>query len=270
MTVPIVLIHGIRVSRTMWNPVMARITSNPIKAIDLPGHGLRRGESFTMEGAVAAVAGAIDEVGGRALVAGLSLGGYVAIATAERFPGRVAGLVPMGCTALPDHAHLRFYRRAAALAARNPEVANRISALGFTVALPRTVGRAVMTGGFSCEVMPAAVEAVAAHDQLAALAAYPGRVWLVNGSRDPFRVNEREFLGACRQGRLIVVPRRGHVGLLVETARLARLLGDFAEELREPLETVATPSRAPAAPIPLPTGPAADKLSSADHRTPRP
>ncbi|MFI0904400.1 alpha/beta fold hydrolase [Streptomyces sioyaensis] len=42
---------------------------------DLPGHGSRRGEPFTIAGAVAAVADAIDELGGRALLVGLSLGG---------------------------------------------------------------------------------------------------------------------------------------------------------------------------------------------------
>lgn len=88
-----------------------------------------------------------------------------------------------------------------------------------------------MAGGLSCEVMPQVVEAVAGHDQLAALAAYPGRVWLVNGTRDPFRADERDFLRACRNGRLILIPRRGHLGVMAAPGPLARLLGDLCDQV---------------------------------------
>ena len=158
-------------------------------------------------------------------MAGLSLGGYVGIAAAERFPGRVAGLVAMGCTARSSSS-LGAYRLAASLAARNPSLANRISAYGLRRLLPGPVGEAFVAGGLSCEVMPQVVEAVAGHDQLAALAAYPGRVWLVNGTRDPFRANESDFLRACQDGRLILIPRRGHLGVMADPGSLARLMGD--------------------------------------------
>ncbi|MFD0889142.1 alpha/beta hydrolase, partial [Streptosporangium algeriense] len=82
----------------------------------------------------------------------------------------------------------------------------------------------------SCEALPLVIEAVAAHDQLAALAAYPGRVWLVNGSRDPFRADERDFLRACRNGRLILLPRRGHLGVLAAPGPLARLVDDLCSQ----------------------------------------
>jgi pimeloyl-ACP methyl ester carboxylesterase len=232
---PIVLVHGIRISGTMWGPMVSRLSllDRPAAAVDLPGHGSRRGEPFSMEGATSAVAAAIDSLGGRALVAGLSLGGYVGIATAERFPERVAGLVAMGCTARSSSA-LGAYRFAASLAARNPSLANRISAYGLRRLLPGPVGEAFVAGGLSCEVMPQVVEAVAGHDQLAALAAYPGRVWLVNGTRDPFRADERDFLRVCRNGRLILIPRRGHLGVMAAPGPLARLLGDLCDQVELP------------------------------------
>ncbi|GAT65313.1 hydrolase [Planomonospora sphaerica] len=230
--VPIVFVHGIRVSATMWDPVRSRL-GRPSAAVDLPGHGSRRGEPFTMESAVQAVADAIEGVagsGGRAVVAGLSLGGYVGIAAAGRFPGRVAGLVAMGCTASPGR-RAGIYRSVASLAARDPGLANRISAYGLRRLLPGPAGEALVAGGLSCEVAPQVVEAVAGHDQLAALAAYPGRVWLVNGARDPFRADERAFLRACRNGRLIHLPRRGHLGVLAAPGPLARLLDDLCDQV---------------------------------------
>jgi pimeloyl-ACP methyl ester carboxylesterase len=229
MTLPVVLVHGIRVSGTMWDPVISQL-NRPTIAVDLPGHGTHRAERFTMDAATRTVAAAIDRLGGSALVAGLSLGGYVAIATAGRFPRRVAGLVAMGCTA--NTASMAWvYRTAAALAGRFPEYANRLSAYGFRRALPKPVADAVLAGGVACQVMPEVVAALTAHDHLGALAAYPRPVWLVNGSRDPFRSDERAFLAACHDGRLIRLPRTGHVTTLADPTRLARLLEHAATNL---------------------------------------
>ncbi|MER5418768.1 alpha/beta fold hydrolase [Streptosporangium roseum] len=237
---PVVFIHGIRVSGTMWGPVLSRL-DRPAAAVDLPGHGTRRGEPFSMDAATSAVADAIDSLGGRALVAGLSIGGYVGIAAAGRFPGRVAGLVAMGCTSRST-SMAGVYRSVASLAARNPGYADRISSYALRRLLPGPAGAAMVAGGLSCEVMPQVIEAVAGHDQFAALAAYPGRVWLVNGARDPFRSDERDFLRACRNGRLILIPRRGHLGVMRDPGPLARLVGDLCDQVDRPERAVATPS----------------------------
>ncbi|MFE0376415.1 alpha/beta fold hydrolase [Streptomyces inhibens] len=226
---PIVFVHGIRVSGTMWRPVRERIGDrHPTAAPDLPGHGARRGERFTMSGAVDAVAEAIDELGGRALVVGLSLGGYTGIATAGCHPGRVAGLVAMGCAALPRGLFSAVYGGAAWAGARWPEAGNRLSAWGFRRVLPGPVAEAMASGGLACEVMPSVVAAVEEMEPRASLAAYAGPVWLVNGARDPFRRDERALLRACRDGRLSVRPGQGHITSLADTAALARTVLDAA------------------------------------------
>ncbi|WP_214408519.1 alpha/beta fold hydrolase [Sphaerisporangium fuscum] len=227
MKLPVVFVHGMRVSGTMWTPVMSRL-DRPAEAPDLPGHGSRRGEPFGLGPATETVASAVDRMGGRALLVGMSLGGYVAIATAARFPGRVAGLVAMGCTFRPRGALKAVYGLAASLAARDPGLAGRLSEYAFRRTVPGEPAEAVVAGGFSCEALPAVVKAVGDADPLADLAAYPGRVWLVNGSRDHFRRDEAGFLRACRDGRLIRIPGRGHLSVLAEPARLARIVEDSA------------------------------------------
>ncbi|MFF4603391.1 alpha/beta fold hydrolase [Streptomyces sp. NPDC001339] len=226
---PIVFVHGMRVSGTMWRAVIRAIgTRHPTAAPDLPGHGTRRGEPFTMPGAVAAVAEAVDELGGRALVVGLSLGGYVALATAAAHPERVRGLVAMGCTTLPRGPVAVAYRGMARAGGRYPEAVNRLSAFALRRGLPRPLAEAMVAGGLSSETMPDIVNSVAGQDPLASLAAYPGPVWLVNGERDHFRRHERHFVRSCRQGRLVLLPGRGHLTSLADPAVVARQVLDAA------------------------------------------
>jgi pimeloyl-ACP methyl ester carboxylesterase len=199
-----------------------------VAAPDLPGHGQRRGEPFTMDAAVATVTDTIERLGGRALVVGFSLGGYVGMAVAGRHPHRVAGLVALGSTAKADGPFAAIYGLAAGLAGRHPESANRLSAWGFRRALPAPVAEAVVAGGLACEIAPQVLGAVTAMNPPTPLLDYPGPVWLVNAARDPARRDERAFLHACRNGRLSVWPGRNHVSFLADTAILARLVLDAA------------------------------------------
>ncbi|HXI45196.1 MAG TPA: alpha/beta hydrolase [Candidatus Acidoferrales bacterium] len=91
----IVFVHGAIVSRAVWGPEVALLRDRyRCVSVDLPGHGTLEGQRFTLDAAADVVAGAIDAAGGgRALVVGLSLGGYVAMTLAARDPERVRGLV---------------------------------------------------------------------------------------------------------------------------------------------------------------------------------
>ncbi|MGK5440831.1 alpha/beta fold hydrolase [Micromonospora sp. URMC 105] len=222
-TIPTVFVHGIRLSGSMWGPVAA-LVGGRTAAPDLPGHGTRHAERFTTHSAVEAILAAIDDVGGRAVLVGHSLGGFLAIATAARYPDRVAALVAGGCTVRPRGAFLSVYRLMARLAAGNPEVADRVSAYGFRRALPGPIAEAMIAGGIRCAVMPEVVAAISALDPIADLRRYPGPVLLFNGARDPFRADERQFLATAPHARLVLVPRRGHIGIMAETPTLAGLV----------------------------------------------
>jgi pimeloyl-ACP methyl ester carboxylesterase len=230
---PVVFVHGIRISGTAWRPVADLVGAfRPVAAPDLPGHGSRRGEPFTLDASVAAVANAIDDIGGAALLVGHSLGGYVGVATAGRHPDRVAGLVAIGCTRLPHGAFAAGFRMVARLAGAYPHVGDRLSARVFRRALPASVAEATLAGGLACEVMPQVVDAITGLDPLTWLRGYPGQVWLVNGERDPFRANEELFLRACHDGHLTVLPGRGHISCLAEPTVLADIVTSSADAIR--------------------------------------
>ncbi|WP_017568871.1 alpha/beta fold hydrolase [Nocardiopsis halotolerans] len=231
MGVPIVLVHGLRVSGSMWRPQVELLEDEGRVVVvpDLPGHGSRRGEEFSLGTAVDAVLGAIDAVGGRALLVGLSLGGFVSIAAAGAAPGRVAGLVAASCTAKPAQLLAQVYRIPAVLMDRLPDRGAAVNERFHRLTLRDGAAEAVLGGGLAVEAATAVIDAVSEMDVLAALAAYEGPVWLINGARDHFRIHEKQFFDACVDGRLVNVPRAGHMVSLDQPVNFARIVADAAD-----------------------------------------
>ncbi|GAB3301864.1 alpha/beta fold hydrolase [Epidermidibacterium keratini] len=223
---PIVLVHGIRLSSACWVQVREHLPGREVIAVDLPGHGSRRGERFTIDGAVEVVSTAIDSAGRPAVLVGHSMGGYAAIATAARDPQLVAQLVGAGCTLVPGALLRGAFSTASTLLSRLPDRGEQVSARVLRRTLPRQVADEVIEAGVATEAVPDVMSAAARFDPLAELAAYPGPVRLINGAHDHFRLQERRFLRACQQGSLRVVPGAGHYLPLTHPARFAALLGE--------------------------------------------
>ncbi|WP_187703042.1 alpha/beta fold hydrolase [Nocardia yunnanensis] len=231
---PIVFVHGIRLSGAAWTVVAEHMGRRPILAIDLPGHGQRRDERFTLPAAAETVLEAVDQLGGRALVVGHSLGGYVSIAAAARAPERVAGLVVAGSTAVPNRVLMSPFSLMHRILSAQPDGGERVSGRIFDASLPESVARAVKNGGIATEAIPDVVRALAKFHVLSGLSAYPGPVWLVNGAHDHLRLHERRFAEACSHGRLLVVPRAGHYLPLARPEDFSRMVLDAAAAAASP------------------------------------
>ncbi|UGT44250.1 alpha/beta hydrolase [Nocardia yamanashiensis] len=227
--IPVVLVHGIRLSGTCWPAVAERLTvERQVATVDLPGHGSRRGERFTLDAAITAIHDGLDSVGGRAVLVGHSLGGFTSAAAAATDPTRVAGLIVAGASCPPNRMLAMPFKAMHTALSTRPDGGDRISRRVFEKVLPLRVANDIERGGIATEVIPDVVAALGDFDLAASLRAFPGKVWLINGAHDHFRIGERRTLAACTQGRLLVVPRAGHYLPLAMPAEFSELILDIA------------------------------------------
>ncbi len=102
----ILLLHGFLETLEAWDELATLLAPRfRVVRIDLPGHGISQtlGEVHTMEFCAQAAAAAMEQPGiGRYLVAGHSMGGYVALEMLRQFPDRLSGLVLVNSTPDPD------------------------------------------------------------------------------------------------------------------------------------------------------------------------
>jgi len=220
----------------MWRRQLATLARHDIDAVavDLPGHGVRLGESFSLDAAMRVMGEALPPDDGSPhpprLLVGLSLGGYLAVEFASRHPGRIDGLVAASCGTRPGGVGLAGYQRLAALIGRLPDRGRGLNDVMVRLFLSREGVDDVLAGGVALDVMAPVLSAVGELDPEAALARIDEPVWFVNGRYDHFRIEERRMLRAARDGRLVVVPGATH---LVSLARpddfTAVILGVVAE-----------------------------------------
>jgi 3-oxoadipate enol-lactonase len=102
---PVVFLHAFPLNRTMWDPqIGALVAECRCIAIDLRGLGeSKAGEPYTMDRYADDVIGVLDTLQiERAVVVGLSMGGYVAFALWRRHRQRVRALVLADTRATAD------------------------------------------------------------------------------------------------------------------------------------------------------------------------
>jgi 3-oxoadipate enol-lactonase len=101
----LVLVHGHPFDRTMWTSQLEALSGElRVIAPDLPGYGVSmpRGSTMTMRVLADAVVELLDELAvERAVVAGLSMGGLVAMELGLHHADRIEGLVLAATTAAP-------------------------------------------------------------------------------------------------------------------------------------------------------------------------
>jgi pimeloyl-ACP methyl ester carboxylesterase len=256
---PLVLIPGFPLDGRLWADVAAHLPpGRTVIAVDPPGLGrspdaeavgeaLGRGPEPSLETSADAVAATVRAAGlDRVVVAGLSMGGYIAMALVERHPDLVAGLALVDTRSTPDDDAGRATRL---------RVADAVTASGDLAELagtpraqlspenhdrrPDLVERVL---GWIGDQRPRGVawsqRAMAARpDRTRALAGFRAPVVVVVGDQDritPVAAAEH-MMDVLPDAELVVVPGAGHLASLEDPATVAEALRTVLERVdRDP------------------------------------
>ena len=232
----IVFVHGMRVTRKMWKPQVERLSdAYRLITVDLPGHGALSHVSFRLDDAVTTIAEVISREArnARAIVIGISLGGYVAMEFAARYPEKVAGLVIVSATVEPRGWHTAPYHLTAMLMDKLPEpTLNWISRTFFQLVYPPKKAEPLIAPGFFMRGGSQGLRELFGKQFAPRLAAYPGPVLVLNGRFDlGFRMHERRFLAAAHHGRLEVIPRAFHIVNIDQPDAFSNAIRRFADSI---------------------------------------
>lgn len=239
--VPLVLLHAFPFDARMWDEVIARLDQVPVLAVDLPGFGdaahSAEPEGATLESFADAVAEAVRGAGvSQAVMGGVSMGGYVLMALAERHRAMLAGVALLDTKAEEDTADAaagrlamarRVLEEGAGAAAgmvdavlgpttrqQRPEVVQRVQAW-LTGAAPQ----AIAAGQRAMAMRP---------DRLHVLESLSVTALVLYGSQDAITgAKEHEAMAAALGTEAVVVDGAGHLSAVEAPDQVAAALTDL-------------------------------------------
>lgn len=222
----LLLIHGFPLDHTLWDPNIAALSSVAnVFAPDLPGFGEARNTTpmRTMDATAAQLLHQLDMRGiDQFIPCGLSMGGYIAMALAERAPARVAALILCNTRSTADTEEGKRGREATAHDAleKGMSVIARAmvpKVLGATTRRERPSEAArieSMIARQAPEAVAAASRAMALRpDRTAVLRDFQGPALVITGDEDELMPlpTSTHMAEALSHGQLVIIPGAGHL-----------------------------------------------------------
>ena len=234
----LILLHGAGLNAHMWDAVIRHVDPRwRVVAVDLPGHGTRQDEDYSVDAAARTVAVAAERVAPAPVVlVGDSLGGYSAMAGAALVPRQqLRGLVVCGASAVIP-AHLGILEWAQRLlfrliiAAGNPDTLAARALAKYGVAPDDAA--VIQRAGVNLSEVEIAVDALGGADFRPQLRRLPQPVLFMNGEGDTGRVAEEpSFVAAAQHGSSHRFLGTGHGVSMLRPADFAAQLNGFAQRV---------------------------------------
>jgi len=237
---PLVLLHPFPLDSRVWKPMAEQLPFGVRAiAVDMPGAGRSDigGLAPSMDLAADAIHSSLVAHGvGNAIVVGMSMGGYAALALARRYPGFVAGLGLIDTRSTADtpgqaQNRLRLAHEIEMEQSVHPIMPIVPSLLGRTSLEQRRellpVIEAWIRGQLPAGVAWSLRAMARRSDQTDVLRAFKGPVAVIVGDEDKLSpVPEAEFMAtAAPNATLTVVPQTGHLSAYEDPAAVAKALG---------------------------------------------
>jgi pimeloyl-ACP methyl ester carboxylesterase len=233
----LVLVHGSRLSSAQWLPQLPLLEPHVgVRLVDLPGHGSRAGEAFTLDRCVEVVGEAVGQAAARGpvVLVGHSLGGYVAMDYAARHGETLAGLVLAGASARPQGAGARAYRVVGWLTDRiGAERMTRVNDGVLHRLYPPERIDPVIAGGYWFAPTTTAWREVMEECRPVSLARLACPVLVLNGRWDQFRLGVPGFRHDVPAARVETIRGAGHLANLDQPEAFADALLRFAREVAD-------------------------------------
>lgn len=239
----VVLLHGFLENNAMWKAVIPVLSKNRrVIAIELLGHGKSDaiGYVHSMDLMAEAVATVLKSLRLRRItLIGHSMGGYVALAFAEKFPDNVKGLCLMNSTALADTEDRKKLReRANKMVQNNFENMVRMSFTNLFSERSRTIFkpeleealaealRTPLQGYIACQegmrIRP---------DRTSVLKDNDFAKWIIIGKKDSVLDYETSLKEAKDVGAETVVFEEGHMSHIENKPELIEALHNFVKSI---------------------------------------
>jgi pimeloyl-ACP methyl ester carboxylesterase len=240
---PLVLLHGFPLDHRIWEPQIADVNDGArVLAPDLPGFGGSPplvAAKPTMEAYARALLAWADGIGlGRFILAGHSMGGYIALAVARLAPERLDGLVLVSTRAGADSAAARENRAKLAAAIREHGAQATVDAM-----LPKLLApggadapsplvdqvKAIMLAQPPAGLVPAVQAMAARPDSTALLEELTMPLLILHGTADAtIPPSEAEAMYEAAASALYTpIPAAGHLPMLEQPATFNSALRAF-------------------------------------------
>jgi pimeloyl-ACP methyl ester carboxylesterase len=237
---PLVLVHGFPLNRTIWEPILPLIKEG-VRVItpDLRGFGRseRIGDVYGMRLLAGDIVGLLDSLRiDKAAIAGHSMGGYVTLAFAQAYPDRLLGLGMIASQSIADTPEKRAGRYTLA-----EEVARAGARPAADSMAPKLTSDPKLQAKLYELMLNTAPDAIAASlkgmaeriDMVGFLPEITVPAAVIHGHQDAIMPIERarETAGGIPRAVLTEIPQAGHMPMMEMPERTAEALNQFLDEL---------------------------------------
>ncbi len=227
---PLVLLHGFPLDSGIWSPVVPLLEKDfEIILPDLRGFGgsLFNAAEYSLSDMADDVIHLLDHLGiEKAVIAGHSMGGYIALAIAKTYPERLLGLGLISTQVLPDTSERKQSRYQAVAQIEEfglePLVKNMAGKLTLDLSL-REVLSNIMRNQPEAGVIGALKGLAERPDQTSTLMHLQKPVLIVHGDADSLISVDRawEMKELKPNSALVIIPKAGHMPMMENPAETA-------------------------------------------------